>query len=84
LGFGAPEKDNSYETIYALGYPEDKEDFGLYRSTNKGKSWKKVSDNTISLSQTVPYSISGDFNAFGRVYIGTHGNGIIVGDVRNN
>ncbi len=85
LGFGAPEKEGDYMTIYVMG--DDKVDGnknpqgdGIYRSTDKGKTWQKINDDEHLFGNLTP-SITGDSEIFGRVYFATNGRGIVMGDI---
>ena len=79
IGFGAPEKDGGYPTIYAMGEAGDQGD-GIYRSTDKGRTWVRINDEHHLFGNLTSY-ISGDSRIFGRVYFATNGRGIVMGDV---
>ena len=84
LGFGAPEKEGDYMTIYVMGNDnvsgnDTPHGDGIYRSTDKGKTWVRINDNN-HLFGNLTYSITGDSEVFGRVYFATNGRGIVMGD----
>lgn len=81
ISLGKAEKDGDYMTIYIIGECNN-EGFGIYRSTDKGKSWKRIDDNTKNWGN-MNSTICADPNVFGRVYISTNGRGIIMGNVKD-
>lgn len=85
LGFGSPEKEGGYMTIYVMGNDnvsgnDTPHGDGIYRSTDKGKTWVRLNDDN-HLFGNLTYSITGDSEVFGRVYFATNGRGIVMGDV---
>ncbi len=85
LGFGAPEKEGDYMTVYVMGDDnvegnENPQGDGIYRSTDKGKTWQKINDE-YHLFGNLTHSITGDSEIFGRVYFATNGRGIVMGDI---
>lgn len=78
LGLGKGEKDGDPMAIYILGECDNK-GYGVYRSTDEGKSWSRINDDTQRWGN-VNKKISGDPKTFGRVYISTNGRGIIMGN----
>ena len=79
IGFGAPEKEGGYPAVYAMGEAGEQGD-GIYRSTDKGKTWVRINDEQHLFGNLTDY-ISGDSRVFGRVYFATNGRGIVMGDV---
>lgn len=85
IGFGAPEKEGGYMTIYAMGDDnvdgnENPQGDGIYRSTDKGETWVRINDE-LHLFGNLTHAITGDSEIFGRVYFATNGRGIVMGDV---
>lgn len=85
IGFGAPEKEGGYMTIYAMGNDnvdgnENPQGDGIYRSTDKGETWQRINDDQ-HLFGNLTYAITGDSEIFGRVYFATNGRGIVMGDI---
>lgn len=84
LGFGAPEKEGGYQTIYIMGNnnvegTKNPQGDGIYRSTDKGQTWQRLNDDLHLFGNLTP-EISGDYEVFGRVYFATNGRGIVMGD----
>ena len=77
FGFGkaAPESDNP--TLFVAGEVDDR--FGVFGSTDLGDTWSIVSGSDEYLGGFT--SLIGDMNQFGRVYLGTEGNGFVYGDL---
>jgi xyloglucan-specific exo-beta-1,4-glucanase len=74
LGFGKAAPGASYPAIYLSGLVHGVQ--GIFRSTDEGKTWVKINqENYAWTGQT----ITGDPHVFGRVYLGTNGRGILVG-----
>ncbi len=82
LGLGKAETEGGYMTLYMLGEANG-EGQGVYMSTDKGATWKRINDDTQKWGN-VNSVISGDPKIFGRVYISTNGRGIIKGDKSNS
>ena len=78
IGFGAPEKDEDYPVIYAMGETGGQGD-GIYRSLDKGASWQRINDDLHLFGNLTAY-ITGDSKVFGRVYFATNGRGIVMGE----
>ena len=86
VGFGAPEKEGGYMTIYVIGNDnvegnKDVHGDGIYRSTDKGKTWVRINDDNHLFGNMSDANITGDSDIFGRVYFSTNGRGIIMGNV---
>ncbi len=81
IGFGAPEKEGDYPVVYAMGTAGEQGD-GIYRSTDKGKSWVRINDEQ-HLFGNLTHFITGDSRVYGRVYFATNGRGIVMGDIAN-
>lgn len=76
FGFGAAADGKKYPTLYLIGVIKGKR--GVYRSDNIAKSWVQINDSQHQWGLVL--HITGDPKKYGRVYIGTHGRGIIYGD----
>jgi photosystem II stability/assembly factor-like uncharacterized protein len=74
IGKAAPKAD--YPTIYLAGMIEGTKAF--FRSTDQGETWVRINNDKqqFGLVQVV----EGDPRVFGRVYLGTAGRGIMVGE----
>ncbi|WP_035748845.1 cellulose binding domain-containing protein [Glycomyces sp. NRRL B-16210] len=77
VGFGAPAPGQDYPAIYASASFEGER--GIWRSVDEGASWVRINDDQHQWGWTGS-AITGDPNVFGRVYVGTNGRGVIVGE----
>ena len=76
LGFGKPAEGKTYPALYLIGKIGDVT--GYFRSDDKGESWVRINDDQHQWGFC--NIIIGDPRVSGRVYIGTGGRGIIVGE----
>jgi len=76
FSWGAPAPGSNVPTAYCYGVKNGVE--GMYRSTDKGKTWRQISTSWSSFPAGVK-SIAGDRQNFGRVFVGTGGRGIFYG-----
>jgi len=76
VGFGKAADGRDYPAIYVSG--KVGETFGIFRSVDDGANWVRVNDDQHQFSAVD--TIAGDPRIFGRVYVGTHGRGILYGD----
>jgi hypothetical protein len=53
---------------------------GLFRSDDAGRHWVRINDDRHQYGWTGS-TLTGDPRVHGRVYVGTNGRGIIVGDL---
>ncbi|MEU6249934.1 cellulose binding domain-containing protein [Glycomyces sp. NPDC047010] len=77
VGFGAAAPGKTYPAIYASASRSGER--GIWRSVDEGATWTRINDDEHQWGWTGS-AITGDPNVFGRVYIGTNGRGIIVGE----
>ena len=74
--YGAPAPAKLYWSLFVWGKVGGVT--GLYRSDDKGASWLRINDD---LHQYGGFNdISGDPRIYGRIYLGTGGRGLIVGN----
>ncbi len=66
----------SNPAVYVFGTVNSVE--GIFRSDDNGTTWTKISTNDYEMGME-PNIMAADRNVFGRVFIGTNGNGIFVG-----
>lgn len=78
FGLGKSETEGGAPTIFIMGEANE-EGYGVYRSTDNGKSWSRINDDTQKWGNVNP-RISGDPKVFGRCYISTNGRGIVMGN----
>jgi hypothetical protein len=76
LGFGRPKDDGSYPTLFVSAKINGQQ--GIFRSTDKGASWEAIDDADHHYGWIGV--IAGDPRVFGRVYLGTNGRGVILGE----
>jgi photosystem II stability/assembly factor-like uncharacterized protein len=76
FGFGKAAPQHSYAALYLAGNLQGQP--GIFRSIDEGRSWIRINDNQHQWGLIL--QITGDPRIFGRVYVGTHGRGILYGD----
>jgi hypothetical protein len=77
FGFGKAASAKAYPVLYAVGTLNGVH--GVYRSDDIAKAWVRINDDEHQWGLIL--KITGDPKVYGRVYIGTHGRGILYGDV---
>ena len=80
FGFGKAAAGRRYPTLYLAGSVDGEP--GVFRSTDEAHSWVRINDDRHQWGLIL--QISGDPRIFGRVYVGTHGRGIVYGDPAAN
>lgn len=75
FGFGKAASVDAYPSLYMIGVVDGV--YGFFRSDDCAKSWIRINDDQHQYGLVL--HICGDMQEFGRVYIGTHGRGIITG-----
>jgi len=81
LGFGKSAANSSYSTVFVQGKVNG--DSGVFRSTDLGKSWVQIADYPNGYFGKVRV-VAGDMNVFGRVFVGTGGNGFLYGQIKSS
>jgi photosystem II stability/assembly factor-like uncharacterized protein len=76
FGFGKAAPGSSYPAIYLAGTVQGQP--GFFRSDNSAQSWLRINDDQHQFGLVL--QITGDPKQYGRVYVGTHGRGILYGD----
>lgn len=76
FGFGKAAAAKAYPVLYAVGTLNGIQ--GVYRSDDIAKTWVRINDDRHQWGLIL--KITGDPKVYGRVYIGTHGRGILYGD----
>ncbi len=75
FGLGAAKNENSHPSLYLIGTIAGQ--YGFFRSDDDACSWTKINDANHQYGKVL--HIIGDMQEYGRVYIGTHGRGIVTG-----
>ncbi|MBB5870317.1 hypothetical protein F4553_003696 [Allocatelliglobosispora scoriae] len=78
VGFGKAAPHSRYPAIYTSAKIRGVR--GIYRSDNAGRGWVRINDDRHQYAWTGA-TITGDPRVYGRVYVGTNGRGIILGDL---
>lgn len=76
FGFGKAAPGQGYPALYLAGIIQGQS--GVFRSDDAGRSWVRINDNQHQWGLIL--QIAGDPRLYGRVYVGTHGRGILYGD----
>jgi hypothetical protein len=76
VGFGRARVADGYPSIYLSGKVNGAP--GLFRSDDDGASFSRISDERHAFGRVG--FITGDQRAYGRVYLGTGGRGLVYGD----
>lgn len=77
LGLGAPAKTGDAPVLFVYGKVGGVQ--GLHRSDDGGKRWRRIDDDAHRFAGMIRH-VTGDPRLHGRVYFGTEGRGIWVGD----
>lgn len=76
FGFGKAAPNKVYPALYLIGVVNGVR--GIFRSDNIAESWVRINDDQHQWGLLL--HIIGDPKQYGRVYVGTHGRGIMYGD----
>ena len=80
VGIGKAKDGADYETIYIWGNAKVDDPIGIYRSTDKCKTFERVNDDMHQFGGPGNGNfVQGDMNNFGVVYMSTVGRGLIIG-----
>ncbi|MCX8094340.1 MAG: hypothetical protein N3E50_09290 [Candidatus Goldbacteria bacterium] len=77
IGFGRPEKKESYPMIFIWGRISNEE--GFFMSGNLAKTWVRINDEKNKFGWI--HCITGDPKVLGRCYLATEGRGILYGEM---
>lgn len=77
VGVGAAAPSKSYPSLFIAGSANGTT--GFFRSGDEGATWVTVSDDAHQYGAVTV--IQGDPRVFGRLYVGTNGRGIVVGQL---
>lgn len=76
FGFGRAAPGAAEPALYLVGTVSGR--YGLFRSTDGAATWQRINDDAHQWGLIL--QVSGDPKVFGRVYVGTHGRGVLYGD----
>lgn len=76
MGFGKAPPGSKEPTLYLVGAVRGAS--GIFRSVDEGASWTRLDDERHRFGTAGV--VIGDSRVFGRVYVGTNGRGILVGE----
>jgi xyloglucan-specific exo-beta-1,4-glucanase len=77
VGFGKAATGRTYSTLYTIAKIGGVR--GIFRSDDGGGSWTRINDDRHQYGN-IGAALSGDPRVYGRVYVGTNGRGVIVGE----
>jgi hypothetical protein len=76
FGFGRAAPGSTDPALYLVGTVHGR--YGIHRSTDGAAQWVRINDDAHQWGLIL--QVSGDPKLFGRVYVGTHGRGVLYGD----
>lgn len=76
FGFGRAAPGSTEPALYLVGTVHGR--YGIHRSTDGAAQWVRINDDAHQWGLIL--QVSGDPKLFGRVYVGTHGRGVLYGD----
>ncbi len=77
VGFGKAAPGRSYPAVYTSAQVAGVR--GIFRSDDAGATWTRINDDEHQWAWTGS-AITGDPDVYGRVYVGTNGRGVILGE----
>ena len=80
FGFGKAALGTTTPAIYIAGWVNSS--YGIWESDNDAETWSQIGQWPLNSLDDVK-TITGDMNSYGRVYIGTAGNGYFYGNTAN-
>ena len=80
FGFGKEKPGSDFPALFLIGIVEGAR--GIFRSDDVAQSWVRINDDQHQWGLLL--HITGDPKKYGRVYVGTHGRGIVYGDPVSN
>lgn len=76
---GKPAPDSDYPALFIWGRIAGVE--GFFLSPDQGVSWHRLGDDRLKFG-SVRGVMTGDPKVYGRLYVGTDGRGVIIGDIK--
>ncbi|MGD0630203.1 MAG: fibronectin type III domain-containing protein [Terracidiphilus sp.] len=80
LGEGSGKAGDAAYTVYFYGLMASSAQWGIFRSTNGGASWDRVSYYPTGIYD-VPRTMAASQDTFGKVYVGFSGNSFVYGQI---
>lgn len=75
FGYGKEAPGSDYPSLYLIGVVNGQ--YGFFRSDDAARSWVRINDDAHQYGLVL--HICGDMQEHGRIYVGTHGRGIVMG-----
>ncbi|MDX1673940.1 MAG: hypothetical protein R3314_03965 [Longimicrobiales bacterium] len=80
FGFGRAAPDADRPALFLVGVVRGAR--GIFRSDDGGSAWVRINDDAHQWALIL--QVTGDPDRYGRVYVGTHGRGVLYGDPRGH
>jgi xyloglucan-specific exo-beta-1,4-glucanase len=81
IGFGKAAPGKEYMALYSYAKINNK--YGVYRSDDVGATWVRINDDKNQFG-SANATITGDQRVYGRVFVGTNGLGIVIGEINKD
>ncbi|MEU0885082.1 RICIN domain-containing protein [Lentzea sp. NPDC005914] len=78
IGFGKAAPGAQHEALYLIGTVNGVT--GIFRSTDDGAAWTRINDDRTQFGGNTGGVITGDPDVYGRVYAGSNGRGVLIGE----
>ncbi|HEX8870517.1 MAG TPA: RICIN domain-containing protein, partial [Lentzea sp.] len=78
IGFGKAAPGARYQAVYLIGTVNGVS--GVFRSVDGGTAWTRVNDDQHQFGGFIGGTITGDPDVYGRVYTGSNGRGVLIGE----
>ncbi|WP_112270435.1 RICIN domain-containing protein [Lentzea terrae] len=78
VGFGKAAPGARHQTVFLIGTVNGVT--GIFRSVDGGTAWTRINDDRTQFGGTIGGVITGDPEVFGRVYVGSNGRGVLLGE----
>jgi len=79
VGFGKAAPGKTYPALYVIARIGDVR--GVFRSDDTGTTWTRINDDKHQYGN-IGEALTGDPRVYGRVYLGTNGRGVVVGQIQ--
>jgi hypothetical protein len=83
VAIGATKSGATYPTIYVYGKLTSDSSSWIYRSTDEGANWTRINGDNSRIGDS-PQNMTADPSVYGRVYVGTNGTSVWVGEVSSS